>query len=297
MSIDNKLPIHGFLMHISHYDPEWCKVKSEEKPFDLPVALEIVDAMAASGMNLLIIDCADGVEYQSHPELKRHYTVPMSYLEKLSQYAQERGIEVVPKLNFAQSRFHRHNEWFYPYNEFVNGVELFDGEEYWRMAFEVIDELIAVCKPPRFFHIGMDEDNDRAHSQFAAAINTLSDGLRTRKLRTIIWKDTRTDPRGFIFSEKQLACENKIPKDTVQMVWDYAKVIDPNVIRCLVNKGIEVWGATGNDADADLISAWNDTLTTNGGNGLILTDWLPCVPDCRDKHLKLINKIGEGRKK
>ncbi|MDD5600050.1 MAG: hypothetical protein PHV82_19045, partial [Victivallaceae bacterium] len=237
--------ISGFLMHISHYDPKWCKDKDQETPFELKVAMDVLNAMHKAGMNLLLIDCADGVEYKSHPELKRHYTVPMSHLEELSEYARNRGIEIVPKLNFSQSRYHRHNEWFYPYNEFVDGIELFESEEYWRLAFELIDELIEVCQPQRFFHIGMDEDNDRAHSQFADAINTLSDGLRKRKLRTIIWKDTRTDPRGFIFTEKQFACEDKIPKDTVQMVWDYTKVIDPNIIRSLENKGIEVWGAPG----------------------------------------------------
>ena len=215
----------------------------------------------------------------------------MTIYTKIFTASQEHKIEVVPKLNFSQSRYHRHNEWFYPYNEFVDGVDLFDSKEYWLMAFELIDELISVCNPPRFFHIGMDEDNDRAHSQFADAINTLSNGLRDRKLRTITWKDTRIDPRGLVFTEKQLACEDEIPKEIIRMVWSYTRVVDPNVIRRLVNKGIEVWGATGKDADTELISAWTDTLTVSGGSGLILTDWLPCISDYRDKHLSLIDKV------
>ncbi|MFA6717318.1 MAG: hypothetical protein WCS27_18200 [Victivallaceae bacterium] len=151
MSIDHKFPVRGLLLHISHYDPKWCRSKSEEKPFEPDTAMKIVDAMAVSGMNMLIIDCADGVEYKSHPELKRHYTAPMSHLEKLSAYAKKSGIEVVPKLNFSQSRFFRHNEWFYPYNEIVDGRDIFDTEEYWKPAFELINELIDVCRPPAFF--------------------------------------------------------------------------------------------------------------------------------------------------
>jgi len=95
--------VRGFLIHISHYDPQWCKVKAREKPFDLDLGLEIVDTMWEVGLNLLVIDCADGVRYKSHPELARKYTVPMSHLGKLVNRAQEKGIEVVPKLNFSQS--------------------------------------------------------------------------------------------------------------------------------------------------------------------------------------------------
>jgi len=83
------VPIRGFLMHITHYDPKWCRAKTEEKPFDLDMGLEIVDTMAEVGLNLLVIDCADGVAYRSHPELARHYTVPMSHLEKLAARAGE----------------------------------------------------------------------------------------------------------------------------------------------------------------------------------------------------------------
>ena len=83
--------------------------------FDINLALELVDEMYKAGLNLLVIDCADGVRYKSHPELARKYTVPMSHLKKLVKRANEKGIEVVPKLNFAQSRFHCHNHWMYPY--------------------------------------------------------------------------------------------------------------------------------------------------------------------------------------
>ena len=97
--------------------------------------------MSEVGLNLLVIDCADGIEYKSHPELVREYTVPMAHLEKLVNCVQEQGIEIIPKLDFSQSRYYRHNDWFTPYNE------LFDNNEYWRIAFEIIDEIIEMCHP------------------------------------------------------------------------------------------------------------------------------------------------------
>jgi hypothetical protein len=287
----NKILNYGYLLHITHYDPVWCKDKSEEQAFDLSLGSEIVKEMAEAGIKMLFVDCADGVEYKSHPELKRHYTVPMSCLEELSDYARSNGVEVIPKLNFSQSRFHRHNDWMYPHNENVDGIDLFESEKYWEIGFEAIDELISACKAEKFFHVGMDEDNDRAHSQFADAIVTLRNGLHERGLQTVIWKDTRTDPRGYVFTEKQLACENKIPKDVIQMVWAYNRVVDPRIIGRLANDGINVWAATGVDADSELMAAWIDVMEKNGGNALILTDWLPCTRKFENEHFELIRKF------
>jgi len=84
------LPIRGYLIHLTHYDPTWWERKPREKPFDLDVALEIVDALAAEGFNLLVIDCFDAVKYKSHPELAKRYTVPMKQLQTLVAAARRR---------------------------------------------------------------------------------------------------------------------------------------------------------------------------------------------------------------
>lgn len=170
------VPIRGYLLHLTHYDPKWYLRKRREKPIELRLGLEIIDAIAKSGFNLLIIDCADGLMYKSHPELTRRYSIPKSSLKKLLNYARKRRIELVPKLNFSQSIYHRHNYWFRPYNH------LFDNDEYWEIAFELIDELIEVFRPERFFHIGMDEDDKRTHAQYIKAILALRQGLKRRGL-------------------------------------------------------------------------------------------------------------------
>jgi len=111
-----QLPIRGFQIHLTHYDHDWFQRKSQEIPFDLSIGLEIISAMADVGLNLLVIDCADAVEYTSHPELRRHYTQPMSVLSALAAHAHERGIETVPALNFGQSGYYHSNDWFRPHN-------------------------------------------------------------------------------------------------------------------------------------------------------------------------------------
>lgn len=283
MAKEGVVPVRGFLMHITHYDPAWCKVKSREKPFDIDLGLEIVDTMSEAGLNLLVIDCADGVRYKSHPELARKYTVPMTHLEKLVNRAQEKGIEVVPKLNFSQSKHHRHNDWFRPYNK------LFDNDEYWKIAFEIIDEVIQTCHPPRYFHIGMDEDHDRAYSQYIEAILKLQSGLKERGLRTIIWNDSSHGERALVHAEKSLAAERRIPKDIVQILWDYRNV-QPKIIHHLVQEKFEVWGAPG--PNAQQVLKWREAILDYGGKGLLLTMWISCSSSNRSKLLQFIQTSG-----
>jgi len=44
---------------------------------------------------------------QSHPELARPYTAPMRDLATLARRAHQRGLDVVPKINFSQSHWIR----------------------------------------------------------------------------------------------------------------------------------------------------------------------------------------------
>jgi len=283
MSDNKQLANRGYLMHITHYDPKWCEQKENEQPFDLETGLAMVNAMAEARLNILIIDCADGLIYKSHPELKRHYSVPMDYLKQIISKARENKIKVIPKLNFSQSKVHRHNHWFRPHNE------LADNKEYWQKAFEVIDELLEVFKPCQYFHIGMDEDHDRSHEQYIQAIKTLHGKLQERDLGTIIWNDTALKGSMSVHAEKSLAAEHEIPKDIIPIVWDYTQS-QPEIVQRLVKKGFEVWGAPGRSPER--VSAWRDCLLENGGTGILLTAWIPNIKDNEKKLLKVIKESG-----
>jgi hypothetical protein len=279
-----ELPDRGFLLHITHYDPRWWESKATEQPFDLDVGLEVIDAMADVGLNLLVIDCADGLHYASHPELARPYSVPMQDLRVLVERAQSHAIEVVPKLNFAQSGLHRHNDWFRPHND------LFDSPRYWELAFELIDELIAEAKPPRFFHVGMDEDHWRSYTQYVAAIQTLHAGLEARGLRAVIWNDSACMwPQAEIHRDKSLAAEQTISGRVVQVLWDYNGVNEA-ALRRIRDGGFELWGAPGRDPEGVILL--RKTLETIGATGILLTRWIPCVAANREQLLSHIRTLG-----
>ena len=53
-----ELPVRGFLMHLSHYDPLWTREDWRRKyPFDLKLGMDLIDEMSRSGLNTLIVDC------------------------------------------------------------------------------------------------------------------------------------------------------------------------------------------------------------------------------------------------
>ncbi len=278
------LPVRGYLLHITHYDPRWWAEKDGEQPFDQALGLDLVDAMAEAGMNLLAVDIADGVRYASHPELARPYSVAMTALSELVARAGGHGIEVVPKLNFSQSGLHHHNDWFRPHNM------LFDTDEYWELAFEVVDELIEVVHPARFFHVGMDEDHWRSYGQYVAAINTLHAGLATRGLRTVIWNDSAgLYPQAAIHRDKSLLAEAIVSKDIVHVVWDYGGAPE-ETLRRISKAGFEVWGAPGRDAA--LVAEMREAVKRAGGSGLLLTRWMPCVERNRQDLVESILALG-----
>ena len=242
----------------------------------------MVKALGDAGFNMLIIDLGDGVQYRTFPELKRHYSVPMAVLEELVAYARQEGLEVVPKLNFSKSKEppHDHNYWFRPYNE------LPDDDAYWAKAFQLIDEVIEVTKPERFFFVGMDEDFLRTPAQYASAVNALHEGLSKRGLRTAMWNDTAHLSAGmFGCVEKTLAAEENAPRDIVHVLWDYTplKARAAQRIQDMRSKGLEVWIAPGRRPDD--VEQWKQLALQTGCSGLVMTMWAPVTERGRRRFL------------
>ncbi len=289
MADSKRLPVRGYLLHLTHYDPVWFRKKGGERRFDLETALAMVEALGEEEFNLLVIDCADGVKYRSHPELAKRYSAPMRDLGRLAAAARGAGLEVAPKLNFSQSRFHHHNDWMRGPKEVWH--HHFDDEEYWRKGFELIDELIEVCRPKRYFHVGMDEDHDRSHGQYVAAIKRLRKELRERRLKTLIWNDTATEwGAGLVHAEKSLVAEKAIAKDVVQVIWRYDGV-PGKAIRRVAREGFEVWGAPG-WREPEVTAEFRDAVVKAGGRGLLMTTWRPVRKSTRREMLAGIRAMG-----
>jgi len=270
MSEKKSVDVRAYLIHVTHYDPVWFDRKERERPFDVTLGCEVVKALGDAGFNMLIIDLADGVEYRTLPELKRHYSVPMTDVEKLVACAREAGLEVVPKLNFSKSKEprHDHNYWFRPYND------LPDDDAYWAKAFQLIDEVIEVTKPERYLFIGMDEDFQRTPAEYVSAVNALHEGLAKRGLRTAMWNDTAH------LSAGMFGCGDYTP----------LKARAAGRVRDMRAKGLEVWIAPGRRPDD--VEQWKQLALQADCTGMVMTMWGPVTERNRRRLLGGIRRVG-----
>ncbi|MHC4719068.1 MAG: twin-arginine translocation signal domain-containing protein [Planctomycetota bacterium] len=285
----NRLEVRGLLIHVTHYDPNWNTRKDSEEPFSIEAGLEVVETMAEHNFNTLIVDIEDGVEYKSHPELKRHYSVAMKELELLAKSARAKEIDFVPKCNFSKSGRNHHDMWMRPHWDGINWIKNMD--EYWEVAGDVIDELVCVCKPQKYFHIGMDEDHYRAVSQYVEAIKILHGKIARHNLRCVMWNDTCYENRNVVaqvYADKCRAAEPRLPRDIVQLLWDY-DLVHKGIVKRLTDMGFEVWVAPGRDKKQ--IAQWKETLLAEGGSGLVMTNWIKCSKTNKDKLINMIDKL------
>ena len=289
MGIKRVLPKRAYLLHLTHYDPVWFKAKPRERPFDLDLALEIVEALAEERFTLLVVDCADALAYRSHPEFARRYTVPMKQLEAITAAARTRGLDVAPKLNFSRSEINTHNHWQRAAGE--HWYSHFDDAYWWKTAFECADEVIAACGATGYFHVGMDEDTERSYTQYCEVVKGLRSGLKQRKLRMLMWNDTGIKyASGMLHHEKSLAAERSGPKDIIHVLWQYGTVPVDDIAR-IRTAGYELWGAPGWKKPEQAIG-FRDSVAHAGGKGLLMTTWMPCQPKHRPTLLDGIRAMG-----
>ncbi len=286
------LKYRGMLIHVTHIDPAWLPRKDSEGPFDLATALELLPVMASHGMNVLIVDVEDGVVYRSHPEMARHYSVPIEQMRTLADGARGLGIDVIPKLNFSKSGRNFHDMWMKPHWDHVSWLK--DIDDYYRVAADVIAELAEVMEPAEFFHVGMDEDHYRSVEQYVDTIETLRGIVSGLGLRTIVWNDSCHHLKtkiAQVHADKCRAAEEHISKDIVHILWDYGQA-HREIVERVSGRGFQVWGAPGQTPE--MVAEWRQALEANGGNGMIMSHWIKCDASNKDELVKLLATAGPG---
>ena len=108
----------------------------------------VVDQLPSFGINTLVIDLGEGVQYKSHPELAVEGAWTVEELREELARVRALGLEPIPKLNFSTS----HNGWMGDYSHMVSS------KPYYQMCEDVIGDVVEIFGNPRFFHIGFDEE-------------------------------------------------------------------------------------------------------------------------------------------
>lgn len=134
---------------------------SDRMRFDDKVWNELTTRTRDIGMNMLVIDLAEGIVYPSHPELAVKGSWMPDRLRAELDRLRKMGLEPIPKINFSTT----HDAWLKTYSQMVSTPP------YYKVCADLIKDVCELFDHPRFVHIGMDEENAVLQSEFEYSVS------------------------------------------------------------------------------------------------------------------------------
>ncbi len=188
--------------------------------FDLSVFHKVTEAMAQNGFNTVVIDIADGILYDSHPEIAVKNALTKAELKKELERLRKMGLDPIPKLNFSTT----HSAWLKSYAYMVGT------DKYYDVCRDLIEEVIDLFDTPKLFHLGLEEEDYASQKTQPVAIvrapykkcedaNFMFDICRNKGVRPWIWADLNT-VNGF---GGEAAFRTAVDKDVLLSNWEYRK--------------------------------------------------------------------------
>ena len=108
----------------------------------------LTERAAKVGVNVFVIDLAEGMVFPSHPELAvRGSWEPARMKDEIARL-KKMGMMAVPKLNFSSS----HDQWLGKWRPYLSTPE------YFRVCSEILHDVAEVFDESPLFHIGYDEE-------------------------------------------------------------------------------------------------------------------------------------------
>lgn len=126
------------------YELYWPELQTSDK-----VWRQVIDFLPAQGINTVLIDVGDAMEYESHPEVSVKGAWPKDKLKKELDYIRSLGMTPIPKLNFSAG----HDAWLGVYSRMLSTPK------YYEVCRDLIMEVAEVFGYPEYFHLGMDEED------------------------------------------------------------------------------------------------------------------------------------------
>lgn len=216
----NNEMIWAYLIHLS--TNMWGDPGSHEKYSryesrlitDEDVWNKVVAFLPACGINTLVIDVGDAVQYASHPEIAIEGAWSRQQLKQELSRIRELGITPIPKLNFSTG----HDAWLGKYERMVSTPE------YYQVCKDLIEETIELFDQPKLFHLGMDEEDFANQSKYQMCVIRndelwwhdayyFFDICQQAGVRPWVWAD-----RYWFHPEDYLA---HMPKSVLQSNWFY----------------------------------------------------------------------------
>lgn len=188
------------------------------KELELSEALwnDALKKMAASGMNMVLINVEDSVKWDSHPEIAVRNAWSVDRLRNELDKMRKMGLEPIPMLNFSST----HDAWLGNYSRMVST------ESYYMVCRDLIAEVIDVFDKPRFFHLGMDEET-AANQKRSDFVVVRQNNLWWADFYFLISEVEKGGTQPWIWSDyvwhHPEEFYRKMPKSVVQSNWYYGE--------------------------------------------------------------------------
>jgi len=267
--------------------------------FDEKLWRDLTKRMADVGMNMVVIDLGEGVQYKTHPEISvKGAWSPKKLRDELARL-RKGGLEPIPKLNFSTA----HDAWLGPYSRCISTPT------YYKVCGELIAEVVALFDKPRFFHLGYDEETAAHQKEYAYTVVRQFElwwhdflffvkQVERHGVRPWIWADYAwKHPEEFA---------KRMPKSVLQSNWYYGKSFDAKKVRAvatyleLEQHGFDQVPTASNWSTPESFAATVDFCTKHIDpgrlKGFLQTPWMPTVEKFRDHHVKAIDQVARAIK-
>ena len=276
--------------------------------FDENVWRSVTGRMADVGMNMVIIDLGEAIQYPSHPELAVKGSWDVERFRKELARLRAMGLEPIPKLNFSTA----HDTWLKQYERMVSTAK------YYQVCADLIRDVAEIFDRPRFMHLGYDEETAGHQRKYAFCVVRQGDlwwhdflwfVKETEKngMRPWIWSD-------YVWHHPDLFY-SRMPKSVLQSNWYYGADFDLDALK-----------AKGRDRHAAYVKAYEDldkagfdqiptgsnwSCDTNFAGtvahcrkvcspdrlkGFLMAPWFFTLPNYEKKNLEAIDQVGAAMK-
>lgn len=178
---------------------------------------EVVAFLPKCGVNMLLIDLGEGVQYDSHPELAIPGSWSKAQLRAELDKLRAMGVTPIPKLNFSTC----HDAWLGKYRL------MRCTETYYKVCRDLIDEVCELFDHPAYFHLGMDEEGLECQKDYAI-ITIRNENLWFHDLYYLAECCERNNARPWVWSdyywEHPDVFKRRMPRSILQSNWSYSRL-------------------------------------------------------------------------
>ena len=140
--------IWAMLVHLSpNMSPRRDRIETLD--YDEELWDYIIDESEKVGINTILLEVGDAVQYASHPEISMKGAWTRKRVHKEIARCKEKGISIIPKLNFATP----HDSWLGEYERMIST------SVYYKVCNDIIKEVYETFEHPEYIHLGFDEED------------------------------------------------------------------------------------------------------------------------------------------